>query len=124
MFNKSMLVVSGVAFTVGAVGTIGISKVVKNVKKFTDRKKRESEVLQILKRCIDEETDFCISVGMIDTSSRNEVLNKIYKDSVEFLKTSKEFDAVLEMNDEEIYKQLKDSLKQSRSVYAMYGLFA
>ena len=124
MFNKSMLVVSSVAFTVGAVGTIGISKVVKNVKKFTDRKKRESEVLQILKRCIDEETEYYISVGMIDSSIRNEVLNKIYKDTVEFLKTSKEFDAVLEMNDEEIYKQLKDSLKQSRSVYVMYGLFA
>lgn len=123
MLNKNLLVVSGVAVVSGAIG-FGASKLVKGIKTLTDKKKRESEVLQILKRCIDEETDFCISVGMIDASSRNEVLNKIYKDSVEFLKTSKEFDAVLEMNDEDIYKQLKDSLKQSRSVYAMYGLFA
>lgn len=123
MLNKNLLVVSGVAVVSGAIG-FGASKLVKGIKTLTGKKKRESEVLQILKKCISEETDYCVSVNMIDASIRNEVVDKIYKDSAEVLKNSTDFNTVLEMSDEDIYKQLKDSMKQSRVLYAMYGFCA
>ena len=39
MFNKNLVLVSGVAATLGAVSVVGISKAVKCVNKFTDRKR-------------------------------------------------------------------------------------
>lgn len=123
MFNKSMLLVSGVAAVTGAVSVIGISKAVEVIKKSSEQKRKETEFFNVLKECIEEETDYCINVGIIDESVRKKVIDQIFKDTKEMMKEL-DTNEVFNMSPDEQRKQLKEGLKQSRSAYAMYGLFA
>ena len=120
MFNKStMLLVSGAV--VGSVGAgFGIYKAVKNI---NEQKKKENAFFNILKECIEEETDYCINVGIIDVSIRKKVIEQIFKDTKEMMKEL-DNNEVFNMSPDEQRRQLKEGLKQSRSAYAMYGLFA
>ena len=123
MLNKSMLVVSGTVAAVSVIGTIGISKAIKGINKITEQKKKEETFFNILKECIEEETDYCINVGIIDKSLREKVIKQIFKDAKEMVKKS-DTNEVFNMSPDEQRIQLKEGLKQSRSAYAMYGLFA
>lgn len=123
MFNKSMLMVSGTVAAVSVIGTIGISKAIKGINKITEQKKKEEAFFNILKECIEEETDYCINVGIIDESVRKKVIDQIFKDTKEMMKDL-DTTEVFNMSPDEQKKQLKEGLKQSRSAYAMYGLFA
>ena len=122
MLNKNMLLVSGVAVVSGAIG-FGASEIVKGARKLADRKKKEKEFFNVLKECIEEETDYCINIGIIDESVREKVTEKIFKGTKEMMKDM-DTTEVFNMSPDEQKKQLKEGLKNSRSAYAMYGLFA
>ena len=122
MLNKNMLLVSGVAVVSGAIG-FGASEIVKGARKLADRKKKEKEFFNVLKECIEEETDYCINIGIIDESVREKVTEQIFKGTKEMMKDM-DTTEVFNMSPDEQKKQLKEGLKNSRSAYAMYGLFA
>ena len=124
MFNKNLVLVSGVAATLGAVSVVGVSKAVKGFKKFTDRKKKENEFFNVLKECIEEETNYCINIGIIDESAREKVAEQIFKDTKEMIKNAENIDTVFNMSPDEQRRQLREGLKNSRSAYAVYGFFA
>lgn len=123
MFNKSMLIVSGAVVATGIVGA-GVFKVVEELKKNNEQKKKENAFFDILKECIEEETDYCINHGIIDKSLRDKVIDQIFKDTVEFSKNNDNFNSVLELSPEEQRIQLKAGMESSRSMYAMYGFCA
>lgn len=123
MLNKNMLLVSGVAVVSGAIG-FGASEIVKGARKLADRKKKEKELFNVLKECIGEETDYCINIGIIDESVRKKVTEQIFKDTKEMIKNAEDIDTVFNMSPDEQRRQLKEGLKNSRSAYAVYGLFA
>lgn len=121
MLNKNMLLVSGVAAIVGTVSVVGVSKAVKCVNKFTDRKRKETEFFNVLKECIEEEVDHCINIGIIDKSIREKVIKQIFEGTKKFVNDSGEEDRdkVLNMSPEEQKRQLTESIKKSRVLYVM-----
>ena len=122
MFNKNLVLVSGVAVVAGAIG-FSASKAVEVIKKSSEQKRKETEFFNVLKECIEEETDYCINVGIIDESVRKKVIDQIFNDTKEMMKEL-DTNEVFNMSPDEQRKQLKEGLKNSRSAYAMYGLFA
>lgn len=119
MFNKNMLVVSA-SVAVAGVG-FGIYKVVKNI---NEQKKKENAFFNILKECIENETDYCIDTGIIDKSIREEVIKQIFEDTKKFVNRAEDRDSIFNMSPEEQKRQLTESIKNSHSVYAMYGFCA
>ena len=121
MLNKNMLLVSGVTAIVGAVSVVGVYKAVKCANKFTDRKRKETEFFNVLKKCIEEEVDHCINIGIIDKSIREKVIKQIFEGTKKFVNDSSEEDRdkVLNMPPEEQKRQLTESIKKSRVLYAM-----
>ena len=124
MFNKNLVLVSGVAATLGAVSVVGVSKAVKGFKKFTDRKKKENELFNVLKECIEEETNYCINIGIIDESAREKVAEQIFKDTKEMIKNAENIDTVLNMSPDEQRRQLREGLKNPYTAYVDLEFFA
>lgn len=122
MFNKNLVLVSGVAVVAGAIG-FSASKAVEVIKKSSEQKRKETEFFNVLKECIEEETDYCINVGIIDESVRKKVIDQIFNDTKEMMKEL-DINEVFSMSPDEQRKQLKEGLKNSRSAYAVYGFFA
>lgn len=126
MLNKNMLLLSGTVAAVSVIGTIGVSKAIKGINKITEKKKKENAFFNILKECIEEEIDYYIASGIINQSDRESVVKQIFEDIKEFVKDSKEEDrnSIFNMPPEEQKRHLTESIKNSRVLYAMNGLFA
>ena len=115
MFNRNMMLVSaGVA--VAGVGFC-IYKVVKNI---NEQKKKENAFFDVLKECIEEEANYCVDAGILHQSDRDRVIETVFKDTKEMVKNSEDINEVLNMTTEEQKEKLSESIKNSRSIYAMY----
>ena len=118
MFNKNLVLVSGVAVVAGAIG-FSASKAVEVIKKSSEQKRKENAFFDILKECIEDEADYCIANGIIDKSLREKVIKQIFEDTKKFVKESEESATVFNMSPEEQKKQLSESIKKSRVLYVM-----
>nr|DAX37463.1 MAG TPA: hypothetical protein [Caudoviricetes sp.] len=119
MFNKNMLVVSA-SVAVAGVG-FGIYKVVKNI---NEQKKKENTFLNVLKECIEEEADYCVDAGILHKNDRDKVIERVFQDTKEMVKNNEESAEILNMSPEEQKEKLSEAIKNSRSIYAMYGWVA
>ena len=116
MFNKNLVVISSAVVVSGAVGFCA-SKAAKKFMEINEQKKKEKTFFDILRECIEEEADYCISIGILDKSMRDKVINQVFKDTKEFVKNSGNLNSVFELSSEDQKTQLKSSISNSHFIH-------
>ena len=120
MLNKSSMLVVSAGVAVAGVG-FGIYK---TVKKINDKKKKENAFLNILKECIEDEANYCVDAGILRQCDKDRVIERVFQDTKEMVKNNEESAEILNMSPEEQKEKLSEAIKNSRSIYAMYGWVA